>query len=505
VPAARKYSAAEKTVPASQVRNVKRWARRLDDGDARPTWFFDDCDVRKDYVCEQTNSCPDMAYPCYHQPDALLDWCEPMVLTDAVCESEGLAPRLPSMSLGYAYYLYNTITDPDAPTSITLTVPSPCAIGKLRSFETKFHEYTTLIFSTEPVSSLYYVGGDDGGGDVDGPGVGPLGFSSPILRQIEQGLNTNAASDSMAIQWETADTPGGHAICVNLRGEVGASAQERTMLELTHCCGTLDYLGVIWGTMNFGGPLVNYNIPPISGFTDAKNRPITEMTDTGISANSVAQLTLYDEEAYRHMPTCLTIKGMIVTFCEYIQNGLIPEAPNLLATAEGGPHPVISDMLSYALEGYELLFNVTDVTFMTFDFLVSYEACMDARGGVGLFLPSSRDRSVPRRAPGECRLAVPRPLAARRGVRPDARRGSPVPAGQHVGVPAHHRVHAAHGRGGPRGLLPSLDASPVRLVDGAAVLLLVGVRAQRAARVRLRPLQPGAEPDALRGGRHRRD
>lgn len=38
-----------------------------------------------------------------------------------------------------------------------------------------------------------------------------------------------------------AGSSSGHAVCLALRAEVGASAQERTMLELTHCCGTMDY------------------------------------------------------------------------------------------------------------------------------------------------------------------------------------------------------------------------------------------------------------------------
>ena len=56
-----------------------------------------------------------------------------------------------------------------------------------------------------------------------------------LLEHFEENLGQNGPTGKLI--W------GGHAICTNLRGEMKASAQERTMLELTHCCGTLDYLG----------------------------------------------------------------------------------------------------------------------------------------------------------------------------------------------------------------------------------------------------------------------
>mmetsp|Transcript_32398 Transcript_32398/g.100251 ORF Transcript_32398/g.100251 Transcript_32398/m.100251 type:complete len:156 (+) Transcript_32398:269-736(+) len=53
----------------------------------------------------------------------------------------------------------------------------------------------------------------------------------------------------------------GHAVCVALRVEVGASAQERTMLELTHCCGTMDYRETHVGALlAYGNPMINPNL-----------------------------------------------------------------------------------------------------------------------------------------------------------------------------------------------------------------------------------------------------
>ena len=73
---------------------------------------------------------------------------------------------------------------------------------------------------------------------------------------------------------------GSHGICVNLRGEMKASAQERTMLETTHCCGTLDYVGP---------------------------------TSAAGYENDIFGL---EHIWLPHTQTCLTLKGMIEIFCE---------------------------------------------------------------------------------------------------------------------------------------------------------------------------------------------
>ena len=84
----------------------------------------------------------------------------------------------------------------------------------------------------------------------------------------------------------------GHAICVSLRGEVYAAHQERTMLETTFCCGTLDY------------------------YTEGK-------TMIGRISNAI--------KGQHHM-TCLTVKGMIMIFCEHVPRRRYDRRPAAAST-----------------------------------------------------------------------------------------------------------------------------------------------------------------------------
>ena len=88
--------------------------RKLRLADGEISWSFDDCAEEKYYVCEQTNACPSHAYPCYHQPDANLDWCQPLLLTDAECQNEGTPPMMPSMAIGYMNYIFRVVVGPSA-------------------------------------------------------------------------------------------------------------------------------------------------------------------------------------------------------------------------------------------------------------------------------------------------------------------------------------------------------------------------------------------------------
>ena len=480
-------------------------------------WKFARCDdtsasKKKHYVCEQTNACPDYTFPCFHQPDGLLDWCEPMKITDAVCDHLGQEPRIPELAVGYAHYLYTLSTGASPPSSVSLTVPSACEMGKLRSFETKFHEYQALVFSSAPrplhLSSL--------------EGLSPHGFRSPLLQRVfEMGLANYNPTKLIKHYWKD-NAPGGHAVCVNLRGESFASAQERTMLELTHCCGTMDYINAIrlqeipkefeqaitWlntqaGTNipldgNFGDFFGggggddddDYNTafdddyqtgdddkPPWmqdddendweddAAYQDDKNNDDgdsgdrrlkgddkwegdddgydgagddrggddrggggqggggrggggqggggqggggkggggqgagmlnnapgsvayiqnqveTLMEDISIQSSLSFPITHKDHnrELTRHMPTCLTLSGQILMFCQYIHTNIVPAALNLVAPPDfpnEKMHPVIYEMLTYALLPYDV--HPDNITFATFDFLVSYPACLDAQ------------------------------------------------------------------------------------------------------------------------------
>ena len=239
-------------------------------------WKFDSCDedAKHHFVCEQTNACPAFTslsepelafsmpavdaprqsdattiiqhgvrrYPCYHQPDTLLDWCEPMRLTDSDCETWGFSPRMPWVAVGYAYFLHGLLTGATPPSTVALTIPSPCTVGATRSFETRFH-----VFSKLEIGARHHAGGVFGGRL---PGESPIGFVSPLTKRFALDPWSPSPAFGATQPGVTRGTqPGGyapgdgHAICINLRGEVYASAQERTMLELTHCCGTLDYRG----------------------------------------------------------------------------------------------------------------------------------------------------------------------------------------------------------------------------------------------------------------------
>jgi hypothetical protein len=76
--------------------------------------------------------------------------------------------------------------------------------------------------------------------------------------------------------------------------EVQAAAQDRTMVEVTHCCGTLDY-----------------HKDPILKKTDDRWKHI------GLNATELPELT------------CLTLAGMIKIFCKYLQEGIVPYEMNL--------------------------------------------------------------------------------------------------------------------------------------------------------------------------------
>ena len=59
------------------------------------------------------------------------------MLTDAVCEALGRDLQLPAISVGYAHYLYGLATGEDSPSTVSLTFPSPCAMGAVRAYETR--------------------------------------------------------------------------------------------------------------------------------------------------------------------------------------------------------------------------------------------------------------------------------------------------------------------------------------------------------------------------------
>ena len=178
-------------------------------------WRFAECDdptVAKRYVCEKPISCPDKAYPCYFQADNDLDWCDPLELLDPVCENNGFPAAMPSLSVGYMYYLYKAYHGP-SPAAQMVTLSMPCDATDAQSYPITFFKARMLFVDG--------VGTDAAGGLGDGET--PIGVRTPL---------TAADPDAFAHR---------HGVCVNLRAEVQAEHLDRTMIEVTHCCGTADY------------------------------------------------------------------------------------------------------------------------------------------------------------------------------------------------------------------------------------------------------------------------
>ena len=274
---------------------------------------------------------PRCRYPCFYQPDAKLDWCRPVLLTDAVCESLDRDPTLPALSIGYVHLLHGLATAANSPPTLSLAFPSPCALGAVRAYETRFHEYNKLVINTDYDPEAFF--------GKSAIGSSPIGFRSPLM---ETGTLARA----------------GHAVCINLRGEVYAAAQERTMLEITHCCGTMDYMD---GYQNF----------------------ITKKDET-------------------NEMTCLTLKGMIKIFCEYIES-IVPAGFNLVKSfplSVGNLYyysPVVGDIIAHALDDVDYKVK-NPITYLSFGFLESKAACMskvsweDPR----IIISFTRTRSAPK-------------------------------------------------------------------------------------------------------------
>ena len=98
----------------------------------------------------------------------------------------------------------------------------------------------------------------------------------------------------------------GHGVCINVRLEVQAAAQDRTMFEVTHCCGTLDY---------HKDPILKKNDDQWKHIGEA---PLNA-TESGLNATEPELPEL----------TCLTLAGMIKIFCKYLQEGIVPYEMNL--------------------------------------------------------------------------------------------------------------------------------------------------------------------------------
>lgn len=75
-------------------------------------------------------------YPCYHQPDSIIDWCKVMTLTDTSCASSNLQAVVPSVGVGYAAYLDDLISGNNPPTSISLAINSPARWCRTRPYFT---------------------------------------------------------------------------------------------------------------------------------------------------------------------------------------------------------------------------------------------------------------------------------------------------------------------------------------------------------------------------------
>ena len=90
----------------------------------------------------------------------------------------------------------------------------------------------------------------------------------------------------------------------------------------------------------------------------------------------------------KHDMTCLTIKGMILTFCEYMKAGIIPPAINLgyggnETGGNGtrlGVHPAMRDVMASTFDFLGSSVDDLPLKYLSFDFLASYETCMERCG-----------------------------------------------------------------------------------------------------------------------------
>ena len=270
-----------------------------------------------------------------------------MTLTDSSCVSSNLEPAVPSISVGYATYLADLISGNNPPTSISLAMNSPCSLSTTVSYSTIFHGSSKLAIGATYSSSAFTGGW--------ATGVSQIGFKSPLMEQWSShtwtksnvfGYSSANAKTADGTEGNFAADTHGHATCVNLRAEVGASAQERTMIEITHCCGTLDYRTV------------------------------------GSGGNTIDSVAGYSKKD--HDMTCLTIKGMIEIFCEYIKGGIVKPGINL--GFGNGNMAVESERLAAHPFFYQMwreviypLYPGQYWKYLTFDMLMSYDNCMDYR------------------------------------------------------------------------------------------------------------------------------
>ena len=198
--------------------------------------------------------------------------------------------------------------------------PSPCSVGSPLSYHTIVHQHSKMVLGNGMAEGRY-----DGDTQM---GVSAIGFETPLTRKWAENPwvpseyfgeteipSYNVPEDVGELRNTYAGQGGfyqsntypfnvrAHAICVNLRAEMSASAQERTMMEVTHCCGTMDY-------RKGEDYVVGYD-------NDAEQKWDTNLAESGFGNNM------------RHDMTCLTVKGMILIFCEYIKAGIIPAGINL--------------------------------------------------------------------------------------------------------------------------------------------------------------------------------
>ena len=117
-----------------------------------------------------------------------------------------------SLSVGYMYYLYKAYHGP-SPASQMVTLSMPCDATDAQSYPMTIFKARMLFVDG--------VGTSLAGGLGDGQT--PIGVQTPLTATGSEAFNHR------------------HGVCVNLRGEVKASHMDRTMLEVTHCCGTADY------------------------------------------------------------------------------------------------------------------------------------------------------------------------------------------------------------------------------------------------------------------------
>mmetsp|Transcript_15281 Transcript_15281/g.45703 ORF Transcript_15281/g.45703 Transcript_15281/m.45703 type:complete len:364 (+) Transcript_15281:685-1776(+) len=287
-------------------------------------WKFAECDdpgVKKLFVCEKPVACPDQAYPCYYQPDNDLDWCNLLELTDPVCENNGF-PAMPSFSVGYMYYLHRAYHGP-SPASQMVTLSLPCDAAGARSYPITFFNSNMLL--VDGVGRSFSL---EGGWRDDQT---PIGVKTPLTAKGEENCVT--------------DYEQRHGICVNLRAEVKAAHLDRTMLEVTHCCGTADYSATMilkeqskWSFQGKTGE-------------DSKSGPQDR--------------------------TCLTLGGMMRIFCDYLQEGIVPSGLNLggLQTHDARQalaarwHATTAPFLADGDDSYP--------NYLTFSFLHSAEVCRE--------------------------------------------------------------------------------------------------------------------------------